>query len=390
MKPLEFRGRRVTSYLRSMDMLLQGWILRIEKVESFPIRVKMREKRQASTFSYPDYQTVLLRVEVDGVEGWGEAMTRFGPRATSSMIEDSLSEIVNRKEFGSPREARDAIWRALRVRGHTRGIAVEAMSGIEIGLWDAYGKLKKKPLAALLSKTYATRLPALAGSLFASRGPIQPQVAMAKSEGVLGAKVKIGFGIGKDLEILRTARRAWEEGKLVADANGSYSASQAIRLIDKLKPFGLEWLEEPVPADDLEGYGKIAHRGVPIGAGETWFVDDFQTPLKDRLVDVVEPSVSRSGGIELCREVSVTASKMGVRFAPMVGANSAISLAASMHLAAVADNLVGVEFDLFGNPLVGEFAPGFLELRNGELLLPNKPGLGISPDIDFVRDNSSS
>ena len=385
---MAFDSEQSTSNLRSIETRSEDWILRIEKIQAFPIRVKMTENRRASTFSYSDYQTVLLRVQVDGVEGWGEAMTRLGPRATGSVIEDSLSMMVAGKVFNSPSDARDAIWGALRVRGQTRGIAVEAMSGIEIALWDALGKLREKPLAALLSRKFATRLPVFAGSLFASRGPIRPQVEKVKSEGVLGAKVKVGFGIGKDLEILRTVRRAWEEGKIVADANGSYNAGEAIRLIEKLKPLELGWFEEPVASDDLDGYREIARRGVPIGAGETWFVDDFRVPMRDHLVDVVEPSVSRSGGISLCRDVSVLASKMGIGFAPMVGANSAISLLASMHLAAVADNLVGVEFDLFGNPLVEELASGLVELRNGELRLPPSPGLGISPDIAFIRKNT--
>ncbi len=362
--------------------------MRVEMVEAFPLRVKMGEKRQASTFAYSEYQTVLVRVLADGEEGWGEAMTRFGPRPTSSMIEDSLSSIVIGKEFRSPGEASDAIWSALRVRGHTRGIGVEAMSAIEIGLWDAYGKIKRRPVAALLSRKFRTSLPAFAGSLFASRGELRPQVEKAKSEGVLGAKIKVGFGITKDVEMIRTVRGAWKEGMIIADANGAYALPVAIRMLRRLKPFGLAWVEELVAPDDLDGYRALAHRGVPIGGGETWFVDDFRAPLKEHLVDVVEPSVSRSGGIGVCRSVASVASKMGIGFAPMVGANSAISLVASLHLAAVADNLIGVEFDLFGNPLVEELVPGVVELKNGELRLPTRPGLGISPEMSFVRKHA--
>ncbi|HLQ03477.1 MAG TPA: enolase C-terminal domain-like protein, partial [Nitrososphaerales archaeon] len=149
------------------------------------------------------------------------------------------------------------------------------------------------------------------------------------------------------------------------------------------------WFEEPVPPDDLDGYRKISRDDdtLPLGAGETWFVSDFSQPIEEKLIDVVEPSVSRCGGMGVAWRVSRDAARRGIRFSPMLGMNSAVSLAASLQLAAAAKNLVGVEYDPFGNPLLNELSPGFPQLRAGKIQVPNGNGLGLEVDMTFVKKN---
>ena len=92
--------------------------LRVDSVESFPIRVRRKERLVAASFAYPDYQAVLVRVACDGVAGWGEAMTRSGPKITALLVEEYLGPIIVGKKFDSPDSVWHAIWRELRVRGH--------------------------------------------------------------------------------------------------------------------------------------------------------------------------------------------------------------------------------------------------------------------------------
>ena len=357
--------------------------MKVESVEPYPISLKVDETLKGGTFSYTRYQTVLVRVRADGVDGWGEAMTRFDPGATASLVRHLGGFIVGQR-FRSVREAWAKIWRELRVRGHTRGTDVEALSGIEIAMYDCQGRSEGRPLSALFSASPSRRVPVFAGSLFASRGPLEEQVEEARGLGLLGAKVKIGFGVEKDARTLGEVRRSWPDGLIVADANGAYDSVTAARACEAFAGLGLEWFEEPVPSDDFRGYSALKGSKVRIGAGESWFVSDFDPALDGRLVGVVEPSVSRCGGVGVEMEVAEKARASGIDFSPMTGMNSAVSLAASLH-AASARRSVGVEYNPFPNPLQTELASGIEPPKRGEMKVPTGDGLGIEVDLRFVR-----
>ena len=361
--------------------------MKVEAVDAFPISIKAEEKLTGGTFGYASYQSVLVKVVAGGAEGWGEAMTRHDPKATALLVRDMGRGLVG-GEYETPRAAWERLWRSLRIRGHTRGTDVEALSGIEIGLYDCYGKLLNKPLCRLLDEEAKAEVPVFAGSIMASRGPLGDQVRRAEGLGMAGAKVKVGFGVSEDAEILRGVRRLWPDGMIVADANGAYDSAGARRACEAFSEFDLAWFEEPVLSDDLEGYASLRGSGVKIGAGESWFAGDFEGPMEKGLVDVVEPSVSRCGGIGTEAEVGRRAADGGVWFSPMTGMNSAISVAASLHVAAAFPS-VGVEYNPFANPLQTELASGLSEPREGRVRVPSSAGLGVSVDEGFLRRHVS-
>lgn len=360
--------------------------MRIESVEAFPVKIKASEGLSAATFAYTHYQTVLVKVRCDGVEGWGEAMTRLDTKASAEMVR-YLGSLVTGSNASDPGSAWETMWTALRVRGHTRGTDVEALSGIEIALFDCLGKLDRQPLSKLLSEGAGSRVPVYAGSLFESRGPLNEQALLARKMGLGGAKVKIGFGPERDLEMLQSVREVWPEALLVADANCAYDGDAALRACRLFKGLGLAWFEEPVMPDDWAAYRRLKDVGVRIGAGETWFKGDLEAAIKERLVNVVEPSVSRCGGVAVAAESARAASKAGIDFSPMTGMSSAVSLATSVHLAAAFPS-VGVEFNPFPNPLQTELAGGIEKPSDGYLTVPDGPGLGIEVDEKFVNRNA--
>lgn len=361
--------------------------MKVERVEAFPIKMKAREDLRGGSFSYTHYQTVLVKASVDGVEGWGEAMTRTDPVATALLVRH-LGEALEGMEFHGPEEPWGVTWKGLRVRGHTRGIDVEALSGIEIAIYDAYGKIKKTALSRLFSDRASEHVPVFAGSVFASRGRLGGQVEVAKGRGLLGVKVKIGFGVNEDARTLKEVRGLWPDGMLIADANGAYDAGLAKKACSAFKGFNLAWFEEPVLSDDFDGYLSLRGSGVKIGAGESWFAGDFEGPIARGLVGVLEPSVSRCGGVHVEVEAGRKARARGIEFSPMTGLNSAVSLAASIH-AASAVGSVGVEYNPFPNPLQTDLAAGMEEPRDGKIRVPTGPGLGIEVDGRFIRSNSA-
>ena len=360
--------------------------MKIDSIEAFPVSMKIDEDLQGGTFRYTHYQTVLVRATVGGVEGWGEAMTRSDPDATALLVRFLANRICG-KEFKSPDDSWSTLWQELRVRGHTRGVDVEALSGIEIALQDCFGKITRKPLAAIYSPNPVGNVAVFAGSLFESRGPLNRQVEEAKGSGLAGAKVKIGFGIEEDRRTLSLFRRLWADGMLVADANGAYDAKTARNACEAFERYHLEWFEEPVLSDDLAGYRALKKTGVTIGAGESWFPGDFEAPMEEGLVGVVEPSVSRCGGLGIEMDVASRASEKGIRFSPMTGMNSAVSLAASLQAASARDS-VGVEYNPFPNPLQTELASGIEPPKEGRIRIPTGNGLGIEVDFRFVKAHS--
>lgn len=363
-----------------------GFEMKVESLQAFPISMKAKEKLQGGTSTYSHYQTVLVKAVCDGVTGWGEAMTRSEPKATALLVKH-LSTMILESNVVSPSQAWEKVWRELRIRGHTRGTDVEALSGIEIALYDCFGKIVRKPIAKILDHQPLTRVPVYAGSLFASRGSLKSQVEVAKGAEMLGAKVKIGFGLAEDLRTLEEARRAWPEGRLVADANGAYDAKSALKACALFRKLELSWFEEPVVSDDWEGYARLKGKGVPIGGGEAWFVNELTKAAEKKLVDVVEPSVSRCGGIGVESMAAKAAVKARLGFSPMVGMNSAVSLAASMQVAA-AFGSVGIEANPFQNPLQTELTDSPFRAKRGAIELPAGFGLGIEVLEEFVRRNA--
>jgi D-galactarolactone cycloisomerase len=359
--------------------------LKVESLEAYPLRIRARERLQGGTFGYTYFQTVLVRAVCDGIEGWGEAMTRADPAATALLVKYLARPLLG-QEFEGAADAWRGCWKELRIRGHTRGVDVEALSGIEIALQDCAGRLLRKPLGKMFAEHTSSRVPAFAGSLFESRGSIEGQVERARSSGLTGAKVKIGFGVGRDRRILARVRKLWPDGMLVADANGAYDAPGAAKACAAFRDLDLAWFEEPVLSDDIEGYASLRELGVNIGAGESWFPGDFDGPIGRKLVDVLEPSVSRCGGLGVEMDIARRGSRAGIRFSPMTGMNSAVSLAASLH-AASARQSVGVEYNPFQNPLQTELASGLEEPRSGTIGVPSGHGLGIAIDQRFVKSH---
>ena len=360
--------------------------MKVESVEAFPISVKIDEDLRGGTFSYSHYRTVVVRAVCDGAEGWGEAMTRFDPDATAVLVR-YIGKGLEGRDYAGVQPAWDQAWHDLRVRGHTRGVDVEALSGIEIALQDCRGKLAGRPLNHLLSESPVAEVPVFAGSLFSSRGSLESQVEKVKASGLNGAKVKVGFGVEEDGRTLAEVRRAWPDGMLVADANGAYDGRTARRAAEAFAGLGLAWFEEPVASDDWEGYAALRGTGTRIGAGETWFPDDFRGPIEQGLVEVLEPSVSRCGGVSVEVREAERAAAHGIDLSLMVGMNSAISLAASLHVAS-ARKTIGTEYYPFPNPLRSGLVLGVDEPSGGMIRVPGGPGLGIEVDRRFLREHS--
>jgi L-alanine-DL-glutamate epimerase-like enolase superfamily enzyme len=356
-----------------------------EKVTVYPLRIKREREMFAGTFSYQNYQSVIVAVEFEGIEGYGEAMSRYEPLTLAKIVK-YMFEMIRGKTI-KPKEAFETIYSSLRVRGHTRGLEIEALSGIEMALWDIYCKIKKKSLATILGGEKRKSFSVLAGSVSCRASDLKKRIEQIKSLSIAGFKLKIGFGLQRDYECARNAKKLWEDAKVVLDSNCGYTFDNALLLSKKVKGIGIEWFEEPFYPDSFDDYLRLRRvSDVRIGGGESWFVKDLEDAVRLGLVDVLEPSVSRCGGVRIFHSAAKHAIKDGIAVCPMVGANSSLSLAASLQLASSL-GLELVEYDPFDNPLY-RVTEGFPSLHSGKLLLPSGDGIGVELDKRFLRRTS--
>ncbi|MEX2533962.1 MAG: mandelate racemase/muconate lactonizing enzyme family protein [Trueperaceae bacterium] len=353
---------------------------------------------------FAGYRCLLVRIDTDdGLTGIGEGLVRLAPRATAAIVEALKPLLVGR----DPAEV-DVIWEDLYAtmvnRGHTKGFMLEAISAIDIALWDVLGQHRGEPLHRLLGGSHHATIPCYASSV-----RIKPPDQAARdaeelvADGFTALKLKVGRGAGRlreDLEAVAAVRDAiGPHVELMVDANGGYDLATARTVAHELARHRVAWFEEPLPSDDLRGYAALRRvSSVPIAAGETWFTRvDFREALLHEAVDIVQPDVSRCGGISEARKIAQLASAFHLAYAPHTGQSSAVCLATSMHLAAAAPNTLTYEFiasdwsKTAANPLRTRLTDfDFEASREGARVRPpNRPGIGLRVDWDAVAEYTS-
>jgi galactonate dehydratase len=212
-------------------------------------------------------------------------------------------------------------------------------------------------------------------------------VARALSAGFRQIKVKIGAPVPAAIDRIRFVRRlAGDAIGLSVDANWAYDVDDAIRVGRVLADLDYTWFEEPIRPEDRRGYRMLRERlPIRLAAGESDFsAIDAVELIEDRSLGLIQPDVARSGGISETWRIAELAQSFGVAYAPHVGWSGAVCVAASLQLAAAAENCTTFECMVYENPLreallkspVGDPAT----MKEGRLPIPNDPGLGIEID----------
>jgi len=275
------------------------------------------------------------------------------------------------------------------------GSVTHAISGIDIALWDLLGKATGQPVGRLLGGRYRDRVKPYASLLMQQPGPLAEHLLRIKEQGFRAFKIGWGpFGRGTsalDEAIVKAAREAvGPESLLMVDAGASDAFwprgyKWALRTAPMLAAYDVAWFEEPLKPDALADYVELRRRTpVPIAGGEGLTRrQSFQPWLQAGALDVVQPDVTKVGGISEERRIGWMAQENGVRFIPH-GWNTAVGLAADLQLASAFPDTDLVEY-LTGSAYVDEIATAGWQLdADGMLPIPETPGLGIELDLDAV------
>jgi L-alanine-DL-glutamate epimerase-like enolase superfamily enzyme len=335
--------------------------------------------------------TLIVVLTDEGVTGFGSVFTNVDLVRAALRVMEPLwkGENALEPERVSEKLHQHTFWLG---RG---GTLTHTISGIDIALWDILGKVTGQPVGRLLGGRYRERVRPYASVLMGDPWPLAERLLRAKDQGFRAFKMGWGpFGrVSAELDesIVKTARTTvGTDALLMVDAGGSDAFwsngyKWALRTAQMLAEYNVYWFEEPLRPDALDDYVALRRNSpVPIAGGEVLTRrQSFQPWLDAGAVDIIQPDVTKVGGISEERRIGWMANERGIRFIPH-GWNTAIGLAADLHLASAFPDTDLVEY-VTGSPYVDELTVGGWRLDNeGMLAIPTGPGLGIEINPDAV------
>ncbi len=366
--------------------------IRIAKVEAFVFRAPIAEPVQTSFGIMYDRPAVLVRIEDDeGAVGWGEVWCNFpgvGAEHRARVFESCVAPVLKERAWSTPAEAFEALSRRLHVLGLQSGepgTMAQVVGGADIALWDLVARRLGQPLWKLLGGSRQVRVYA------SGLSPTDPEklAEQKRREGYRAFKLKVGFGIERDLANLRALRTLLgPETTLMIDANQAWDPDTAVRMSEMLAECEPIWMEEPISADhSLEQWQRLAAASaIPLAAGENMRGEaEFSAAIASGAFAVFQPDLGKWGGFSGCIPVGREAIARDRLFCPH-WLGGGIGLVASMQLKSAVGGPGFVEVDSNPNPLREMIAGTLVFPDEGGVSLPDRAGLGVEPDLQAARD----
>jgi D-galactarolactone cycloisomerase len=377
--------------------------MKITGVETYILQGLLEDKAFGWSQRVTDRrQTALCMVSTDeGIQGLGEAFYYGGPaKIVANLISDGYAPLLIGKDPFDNGVIWDFLYNWTRDQG-MKGLPISALSAIDIALWDIKGKALGLPVYKLLGGPYRIKAHAYATGLYEPQNVPSIEDALVeealgyKKDGFFAMKLKVGYGIEKDMRYVKAVRKAiGNDIVLMVDANHAYNAAEAIRLAKKMETYDVYWFEEPVPPEDIDGYIEVKQKSnILIAGGEDEFTRyGFRELITRRAVDILQPDLCAAGGFTEMMKITAMASAWNVPVIPHVWGTN-VGLAASLQFFAALPHFPErrypaepfFEYDRSPHPLRDGVTQERFEMKDGYLDIPQRPGLGITLDMDFVR-----
>jgi len=365
--------------------------VRIRSIHAAPLFGESPKGGWSAEIKPEDSIHALIAVHTDaGITGYGSVFTdgRLVEAALKVLEPLFAGENALEPERVSEKLHQNTFWMG---RG---GTLTHTISGIDIALWDILGKVTGLPVGQLLGGTYRKRVQPYCSLLMEEPAPMKDVVADYRDRGFRAFKIGWGpFGRALDTRldeaIVRAAREAaGPDAKLFVDAGASdalwpHGLKWALRTAEMLKDYDIGWFEEALKPDAIDDFCHLRRASpVPIAGGEVLTRRQSFIPWLTRgAFDIVQPDVTKVGGISEQRRIAWMASDFGVKYIGH-GWNTALGVAADLQLAAALPDADLVEF-IGGSPYVdGILAVPFVLDEEGHLPIPEHPGLGVELDLD--------
>ena len=375
----------------------------IDRIETFVLRAPLGAERfYYSQRALAERASLLVRVTTDaGLVGWGEGGASMPVEHAAACIHDVFAPRVLGRDPLAPRTLWHDLYAFSRDFGR-KATPLDALSGIDIALWDIRGREAGKPVHALMGGAFRRRVrPYATGFYYGADDPHDLPRALARvreeaerhvESGFTAMKAKIGLlAVRDDLRRMEVLREAVGDGVLLmADANHAYNRHTALRVGHALEALGFHWLEEPLVPEDVAGCAALRRKlRIAIATGECEYTRyGFLELLRHDAADVLQPDLARCGGLSEGLCIAALASAHHTPLCPHVW-GSGVALAAALQFIAVLEptphtafprvpeNDVMLEFDRSPNPLRDGLLAEPFELDGDAVRIPQRPGLGI-------------
>jgi L-rhamnonate dehydratase len=274
-----------------------------------------------------------------------------------------------------------------------RGVAIQAMSAIDIAMWDIMGKFYGQPVCVLLGARWRERVRAYASTLFRpTPGAMREAARRYLNRGFTA--IKFGWGVfgedpPRDLELVEAARSEIANNVDLLIDTGWFierTPKQAIQLVRSLEPYRPYFIEELLHPENYDGYRQVAEAVEPlIACGEQEATEwGFRELIERAKVDVLQPDLTRCGGFTVARKIVHMAERANVLVIPHSWSSDLLT-AASLHLNAFQRRAVLVEFNTSQGPLSREMVKEPLRMQDGYLAVPSGPGLGVEVNEQTIE-----
>lgn len=324
-------------------------------------------------------ETALVRVRLDnGVEGWGEAQAPLAPEVACAIVERILRPAITGEEFapapGAIAHLWDRMYSTMRVRGQTGGFMLDAISGVDLALWDAAGKCLNSSVSAMLCGARSC-VPAYLSGIPGDRWE---EARAWRESGIGAAKIYYRASISELLADVDRATEVFGRGRVCVDALWRLNPQSAPDLCAELERRAILFLECPFPPEETQWHIALAQTsGVPIAIGESYrTLYELRRLIESGAIRFLQPDLGRCGITEGLR-IAEAARQDGIGIVPHVSIAQAPQLAAAIHFTAAIPECLLLEF----NPTVLIAANHYLEqpieLRDGAYLVPTGAGLGV-------------
>lgn len=385
--------------------------MKITDIRTYILRVPLGKKRFfSSQCAFPERNSLLVRVETDeGVYGWGEGGQYGPPEPVKSCIDSVLGPML----LGRNPLDKGILWNHMysmtRDFGQ-RGAYIEAISALDIALWDICGKILGVPVGVLMGGRQRTHVHRYAtgcyyrGERYLELGgtleELQEEAQSYVADGFERLKIKVGLLPVKDdaRRVAAIRRSVGENVELYVDCNHAYRASTAVRMGKYLEENGVLFMEEPVMPEDREGYIEVRRSlDLAVAAGECEFtLYGFKELISRGCVDIAQPDLCVCGGLSEFARILAFADAYGTAVVPHVwgsgialaaalGAISAMPLAPHTANPVPMQNEPVIEYDRNFNPLRDELLTESIRIEHGMVKVPEGPGLGVDINPEILK-----
>jgi len=358
---------------------------KIEKVELRMVDLVPKVKRTDAIQSFVSQETPIVTItDSDGATGTGYSYTiGTGGSSVMRLLADHLAPRI----IGKDADQIEAIWRDLEFFTHATtigAITAIAIAAIDTALWDLRARKQGLPLWKLAggAKDRCPLYTTEGGWLHIEPEALVDDALRAQAEGFRGSKVKIGKPHGsEDFARLFAVRKAVGDGyEIMTDCNQAFGVDEAIRRADRLRDLDLAWIEEPLPADDIDAHVRLSNStSTPIAVGESLYsIRHFRGYMQKGACSIVQVDVGRIGGITPWLKVAHTAEAFDMSVCPHFLMELHVSLVCAVQNGKYVEYIPQLD-DLTGKKM---------QVVDGMAVAPNEPGLGIDWDWDAVNSKS--